>query len=222
MALSSDRRSLLPLLEKPLVGGEANTLLIHEFDLKCRSYTGVRYRYPLDPRGSAIGDFVMFDRDEGLVIERDGSQGDLDGFKAVFEIKLRKADSPVEKKLAVDLMNISDPRGSSLPAQPGDVGLGKTFSMPFTTIEDVVVFDRRHIGIINDNNFPFSIGRHVGSGQPDDSEFIVIRLDRPLGKKDRRGEWPRRSDKDEPESEENAEQSVEESEAFERSLTGSQ
>jgi len=48
------------------------------------------------------------------------------------------------------------------------------------TIEDVVVFDRKHIGVLNDNNFPFSIGRHVGSGKPDDNEFIIIELDRPL------------------------------------------
>ena len=37
------------------------------------------------------------------------------------------------------------------------------------------------LGVLNDNNFPFSVGRHVGAGQPDDNEFIVIELDRPLG-----------------------------------------
>jgi hypothetical protein len=48
---------------------------------------------------------------------------------------------------------------------PGDVGLGQTFAMPFVTIEDVVVFDDRTIGVLNDNNFPFSVGRHVGSSR---------------------------------------------------------
>jgi len=37
------------------------------------------------------------------------------------------------------------------------------------------------LGVLNDNNFPFSVGRHVGAGQPDDNEFIVVELDRPLG-----------------------------------------
>jgi hypothetical protein len=37
-----------------------------------------------------------------------------------------------------------------------------------------------HIGVLNDNNFPFSVGRHVGAGRPDDNEFIIIRLDRRL------------------------------------------
>ena len=47
---------------------------------------------------------------------------------------------------------------------------------------DVVILDRNHIGVINDNNYPFSVGRHRGSGKPDDNEFILIRLDRSLGR----------------------------------------
>jgi len=47
-------------------------------------------------------------------------------------------------------------------------------------VEDVVVLGPRTIGVINDNNYPFSIGRHVGTGDPDDNEFIVIRLDETL------------------------------------------
>jgi glycerophosphoryl diester phosphodiesterase len=86
----------------------------------------------------------------------------------------------VNKELAVDLLRISDPHRISEPGQPGDVGIGRSFAFPFTTIEDILFFDRKHIGVLNDNNFPFSVGRHVGSEQPDDNEFIVIKLDRPL------------------------------------------
>lgn len=182
MALSHDGTKLLPLLEQPLVGGEANTLLIHEFDLATQSYrTGVRYKYRLDPHGANIGDFVMFDATHGLVIERDGSQGDLNGFKAIFEIKLNAPGTPVTKSQVVDLMNINDPHALSLPGLPGDVGLGATFAFPFTTIEDVVVLGPSRIGVLNDNNFPFSVGRHVGSSAPDDNEFIVIDLNETLG-----------------------------------------
>jgi glycerophosphoryl diester phosphodiesterase len=28
--------------------------------------------------------------------------------------------------------------------------------------------------VLNDNNFPFSVGRHVGSSRPDDEELIVL------------------------------------------------
>ena len=64
--------------------------------------------------------------------------------------------------------------------QRGDVGLGARFAFPFVTIEGVVVFDRRTIGVLNDNNYPFSVGRHQGTGEPDDNEFILVRLDWPL------------------------------------------
>jgi glycerophosphoryl diester phosphodiesterase len=181
MALSRNGRRLLPLLERPLTGGEANTLLIHEFDLASRKYTGGRFKYALDARGTNIGDFIMFTQRNGLVIERDGTQGNLNGFKAIYQIRLpQQPGGAVEKTLLVDLLKINDPFRISGTGLPGDVGLGEIFAFPFTTIEDVLVLDPWHIGVLNDNNFPFSVGRHVGSGRPDDNEFIIIRLDRPL------------------------------------------
>lgn len=182
MALTQDRRRLLPLLEQPLVGAAPGTLLIHEFDLAQRRYTGRRHEYLLDARGAAIGDFVLFSADRGLVIERDNSQGNLDGFKTIFEVELQAGGGPVTKVQGVDLMRIRDPFEISLPARTGDVGLGRSFAMPFVTIEDVIVFDDRRIGVLNDNNYPFSVGRHVGSSQPDDNEFVVLWLSRPLGR----------------------------------------
>jgi glycerophosphoryl diester phosphodiesterase len=143
----------------------------------------MRYKYLLNPRGESIGDFVMFSASKGLVIERDNTQGDLNGFKTIFEIQLQDGGNPVKKALAVNLMNINDPFGLSEPVEAGDVGLGFNFAFPFVTIEDVVVFDEKHIGVLNDNNFPFSLGRHAGAGLPDDNEFIVIQLDRRLGRK---------------------------------------
>ncbi len=181
MALSADGKKLLPLLEKPLVGAEGSYLLIHEFDLQDKAYTGKRYRYELEPKGSAIGDFVMFSAERGLIIERDGSQGDMDGHKKIYEIELNGDDEAVEKWLAVDLLKIKDPYGISRNGMSGDVGIGEDFGFPFVTIESVVVLSRNKIAVMNDNNYPFSIGRHVGAGLPDDNEFITIQLDQPLG-----------------------------------------
>lgn len=181
MALSTDRTTLLPLLEKPLEGSENNNLLIHEFDLASKSYTNNKFEYPLNERASAIGDFIMFGRDRGLIIERDGSQGDLDGFKAIYEIELDQDAALVQKQLNVDLLKIRDPRRISEPGLPGDVGIGRDFAFPFVTIESVVVFNPFLIGVLNDNNYPFSVGRHVGAGLPDDNEFILLWLDQRLG-----------------------------------------
>ncbi len=181
MALTSDGTKLIPLLESPLAGGPAKTLVMYEFDLASKRYTGTRWSYVLDARGTNIGDFIVTDPTHGLVIERDGSQGRLDGFKAIFEVTLPSGGGVVSKRLATDLLRISDPAGISSPAGAGDVGLGTAFAFPFTTIEDVVLLGRDTIGVLNDNNFPFSVGRHVGSGRPDDNEFVVLKLDRPVG-----------------------------------------
>lgn len=181
MAVSPDGHTLYPLLEGTLVGEPAGTLRIHEFDVGQRHYTGKRWTYPLDPRGAAIGDFILFGEQRGLVIERDNSQGLLTGFKTIFEVDLPPGGGLVTKVQPIDLMAITDPASISLPAAPGDVGLGNAFAFPFVTIEDVTVFDSQTIGVLNDNNYPFSVGRHVGSSQPDDNEFIVLHLAQPLG-----------------------------------------
>lgn len=180
MAMSPNGKSLYPLLERPLAGEDAKTLLIHEFDLTHSAYTGTRFKYRLDERASNIGDFILYNGKEGMVIERDNSQGDLNGFKKIFKIGFSGNGQYVEKSELVDLLRIKDPHGISEPVQTGEVGTGYNFAFPFVTIEDVVVLDRNTIGVINDNNYPFSVGRHTGTKQPDDTEFITIRLDHPL------------------------------------------
>ena len=181
MAISKNRRYLYPLLEKPLAGSKERSLLIHEFDIRKKEYTGKQFKYSLDPRGTAIGEFTMFGRGKGLIIERDGTQGDMNGFKRIYEVSFDEDNETLSKKLAVDLLRINDPFGVSGEGQQGDVGIGENFGFPFVTIESVVYKSRRTIMVVNDNNFPFSVGRHVGTGQPDDNEFILLGLKSPLG-----------------------------------------
>jgi hypothetical protein len=57
-------------------------------------------------------------------------------------------------------------------------GFGPVFRFPFQTIESVIPLSRTRIGVLNDNNYPFSSGRVAG--QPDPNEFIVLKLDQPL------------------------------------------
>nr|WP_240987514.1 esterase-like activity of phytase family protein [Cupriavidus taiwanensis] len=180
MAISADGNKLYPLLELPLAGHDGKTLLISEFDIATRRYTGVQYKYRLDDKGTNIGDFILFNASEGIVIERDGSQGDPNGFKKLFQVTLGKPGDYVAKSELANLMALRDPSGISAGGAPGDVALGDPFGMPFNTIEDVVVLDATTLLVIDDNNFPFSVGRHVGSKMPDDSEFIQIRLPKAL------------------------------------------
>jgi len=181
MAITPDGKKLLPMLEKTLVGAPACQTQIYAFDLRTHRYTGEHWTYPYEPRGVSIGDFQLADRHHGLIVERDNTTGDVTGFKALEEVTLGAPGTTVGKREAASLVNIADPAGISLPAGPGDVGLGNPFAFPFVTIEDIVILDRRHVVVLNDNNFPFSVGRHVGGGAPDDDELIVLRLARPIG-----------------------------------------
>lgn len=177
MALSADATELFPMLEKPL-SGDSGVLNVYRFDLATGRYAardadGVAYRYPLDPSGEAVPELVHWSGDDFLVIERDDGEGPAARFKRVFRVSPSEidADGLLRKTEIVDLLDIPDPRDL------GGSGTG-TFSFPFWTIEAIVVVDESTIGIINDNNYPFSVGRHVDTGAPDDSEFILLRVRR--------------------------------------------
>ena len=94
-------------------------------------------------------------------------------FKKIFLIDLGHVDQNgiVLKSEVADLMNLSD---------PDDIGRTGTglFTFPFVTIESVIPLSPTTLGVLNDNNYPFSSGRNPG--RPDDNEFILIRLDAPL------------------------------------------
>ncbi|GGL56392.1 esterase-like activity of phytase family protein [Planomonospora parontospora] len=168
MARSVDGRTLYPLLEGTVAGDPAGTLRINEFDLRRRAYTGKRWTYTLDGADHAIGDMIAVDRHRFLVIERDNLQGDAAKTKKIYLIDLRKHG--LGKTLVADLLDLANPRRLG--------GFGETFRFPFQTIEDVVILDDRTLGVLDDNNFPFSSGRTPG--RPDDNEFITVRLARSL------------------------------------------
>lgn len=178
MALSADGTTLFAVLEHPLAGDQAQ-LNIYAFDLASGDYLhldpdSASYRYPLDPLGVAVPELTVWSGDDYLVIERDGGQGPTAMFKKVFHINPfdLNADGFLVKTEIVDLLDIPDPY---------DIGGSGTgwFTFPFETTESLVVLDDSTIGIINDNNYPFGLARHVETGQPDDNEFILLRIRRP-------------------------------------------
>ncbi|MGW5682091.1 esterase-like activity of phytase family protein [Nonomuraea sp. NPDC003754] len=171
LARSVDGRRLYPLLEGTVSGDPAGTLRMYEFDLRRRAYTDRRWTYRLDDPSHAIGDAIAVDRHRFLIIERDNLEGDSAKVKRVYlaDKRDRDGDGALDKTLVADLLDLASPAG--------------TFRFPFQTIEDVIILDDRTLGLLNDNNFPFSSGRRPGS--PDDNEFITIRLARPLHADDR-------------------------------------
>src|SRR5262245_48372522 len=176
MAISDDRTTLYPMLEGPLLADPDQTRRwIYEFDVRHWRYTGKRWAFRMDAAGDSIGDLTLVDGTRLVAIERDNNQGAASAIKKVYETDLRRtgSDGFLEKDLVVDLLSIRDPARISLPARPGDIGLGDPFSFPFQTIEDVLPLDGRRLLLINDNNYPFSAGRNPSL--PDDNELIVVR-----------------------------------------------
>jgi hypothetical protein len=174
MAITPSGKTLHPMLEGALTtDSDQRRLRIYEFSLRIRSYTGREWWYRLEAMGNAIGDLTAVSERDLLVIERDNLQGADARFKRIILVNLdeRDGDGFLVKHELVDLLDIAD------PDDLGGLGTGR-FSFPFATIESVIPLDRWRIGVLNDNNYPFSSGRTPG--QPDNDELIVIRLARPL------------------------------------------
>jgi hypothetical protein len=202
MAATPDGSRLYAMLEQPIFAPnsdqpEGRFLRVLEFDTARAAWTGRVLRYRLEEGATAIGDFNMIDDRRALVIERDNGEGDpglacAQGtqssaerpcfpqparFKRIYLIDLGAADAEgfVRKVGHIDLMAIRDP--GNLARQRGDRPAGAPndrFTFPFFTIEDVAMVDADHIIVANDNNLPFSAGRHLT--RADDNEFILLRV----------------------------------------------
>jgi hypothetical protein len=176
MAISPDRETLYPMLEGALIADpDQNRRFIYEYAIGS-GYTGRTWQYRMESETNAIGDFTQLGRDRFVVIERDNLQGAAAQFKRLYVVDFRDVGPGgfLRKRQIADLLHIADPTGISLPAEPGDIGLGRDFAFPFQTIEDVLPLGRNRLLVLDDNNFPFSNGRHPGRADP--NEAIVIRV----------------------------------------------
>lgn len=178
MALSKDGKYLYPLLEKPLKNSTKRQLIISQFDLEKKAYTGQYYLFDLNDQATAIGDFQMFDNQSGIIIERDDSENKLSGYKKLIHVKLGESGKAIQREELVDLMKIDNPNALYGQVREGDLGTGSTFAFPFFTIEDVIIENKNTLTVLNDNNFPSSSGRNANKA--DNNEIIQIRLPKDL------------------------------------------
>jgi hypothetical protein len=197
MAASADGKTLYPLLEgglwdaaksAPETDAQGREVLrVLEFDVASKTYTGKSWKYRLEAKGNAIGDFNLIGGTRGLILERDNGEGDAaqacqgapkpDCFatpaklKRVFLVDLADADADgtLRKIGSIDLLAIQDPQHKA--RQGGHDGV---LSFPFVTIENVARVDADHIIVANDNNLPFSSGRAVD--RQDDEEFVLLKV----------------------------------------------
>jgi hypothetical protein len=180
MARSIDGKTLYPMLEGALRGDpDPRRRILHEFDPRANAYTGRTWQYRVDAAfpDAVIGDFTALDQHRFVLIERDDDQGIGARQKRVYLVDLRRFDAEgyLDKRLVLDLLHIPDPDGISLPARPGEFGVGELFSFPLQSVESLEVLGGERLLIANDNNYPFSDGRWVARDRPDDTELIVVR-----------------------------------------------
>ena len=180
MAISPDGMWLYPMLEGALENTQADQeqgLNIYTFNIKEELFVNTNagnrsFRYKLDQGATAIGDFTMFSKSAGLVVERDSEEHDKALLKKVYRVDLEQLDENgfLLKTLVADLLNINDPHDLN---QDGN----ELFSFPFWTIEGLVVLNATTLGIVNDNNYPLGQARDNSGTQPDNNEFILIEVD---------------------------------------------
>lgn len=180
---------------------EGAFLRMMEFDTAKGDWTGRSLKLRLAEGARAIGDFNFIDERRALVIERDNGEGDASlacapagqqganpgtpprcfpdpaRVKRVSLVDLGAPDAEgfVRKLAHIDLLDIRDPEG--LARQRGDRAAdaaAERFAFPFFTIEDVAMVDAEHIILANDNNLPFSAGRHLA--RADDNEVVLLHV----------------------------------------------
>jgi hypothetical protein len=174
MAIDASGRRLWTLLEKTVAGDTPGTLRLSEFDIESGAYTGESFRYPLDISGTAIGDMTAIDATRFIVIERNGATATTASapFKKLYVIDIAGVPTggTVAKTELVDLMAIADPDDLNRDG-------ATVFTLPYVTIENVLMLDDHTLLVVNDNNFPYGGGRELAS---DATEFVRITLPRGL------------------------------------------
>jgi hypothetical protein len=176
MAQSPDGRWLYPMLEGE-VKESRDGLNIYTFDIENRRFVNPHanqpsYRYRLDDDAKAIGDFTMFSETAGLVLERDSREGKKARTKKIYKVDFEQLDEDgfLIKTLVADLLDIDDPDDLNNDGN-------RQFSFPFWTIEGLEVLDSTTLGVVNDNNYPLGQARDNSKTQPDNNEFILIKVE---------------------------------------------
>lgn len=176
LGLSPNGQVLYPLLEGALNGADPNQLPMYRFGLKSSEASFHAFSaqpfYPLEPvaagdKPHSIGECTCVGDGKFLVNERDSLDGEAARFKRVYLWDANRRS----KTLVADLLNIRDSDRLG-PSQNG------VYRMQFQTIESVVMLDRRHLLLCNDNNYPFGRGR--SKDQIEETELALLQLDKPL------------------------------------------
>jgi len=174
MDIARDNKTLVSILEGTVGGDAPRTLRVQRYDTSAGKWLPGTLIYERDADTVSVTDMSLIEGNRFVVIERDDQQGDAARAKRVYSIDLDKAvpGKPLQKKLVIDLLAIGNARGLALTAP------GAPFRFPYLTTESIQVLDRKHVVIVNDNNYPATGGR--GASIKDATEWIWLELANPL------------------------------------------
>ncbi len=175
MAASRDGWTLYPILEGARIADtDQRRRTVYEFDIRRNRYTGRTWTFLVDAADLLVGDAALLDARRLVLIERDNGEGAEALVKRLVVTDLDRADATgvLPRRTVADLLHIADPRGVSLPARPGEYGVGREFAFPLQSVETVLPLGGNRVLVANDNNFPGNDGRIAG--RPDDTELIEI------------------------------------------------
>ncbi len=173
MAISPDGERLYPVLEGPVAGDDPTVRRVAEFDIARSRYTGRRWEYKVADASLLVSDFTALSKERFVALERDNFEGTAARHKKAFVTTIDRPGGVLPKREVLDLLNVADPARISEPANPGDVGVGDPFAMPYQTIEAVLPTRGDRLALVNDTNFG-SRGRNPGTDDP--SDFIEVRV----------------------------------------------
>jgi hypothetical protein len=176
MDLAGDGKTLVTILEGPVAGDPPKHLRVQRYDTAAGKWLTGTLIYELDPDTVSVTDMSRIDGNRFVVIERDDQQGDAARAKRVYSIDLDKAladktqpGKPLAKKLVIDLLSIGNSKGLAEALAPG-----APFRFPYLTTESIQVLDRKHVVVVNDNNYKATGGR--GPTVTDATEWIWLEL----------------------------------------------
>ena len=175
MDLAGDDKTLVTILEGPQNGEPPRHLRLQRYDTSAGKWLPFTLIYELDADTMSVTDMSLIEGNRFVVIERDDLEGDVAKAKRVYSIDLDKAvpGKPLAKKLVIDLLAIGNARRVAENVPPGS-----RFRFPYHTTESIQVLDRKHVVIVNDNNYPDTGGR--GPTVTDATEWIWLELGNPL------------------------------------------
>ena len=174
MDLAGDSKTLVSILEGTVGGDAPRTLRVQRYDTSAGKWLPGTLIYERDADTTSVTDMSLIEGNRFVVIERDDLQGDAARAKRVYSIDLDRSvpGKPLQKKLVIDLLSIGNARGLAL------TNAGAPFRFPYLTTESIQVLDRRHVVIVNDNNYPATGGR--GTSVKDATEWAWLELTNPL------------------------------------------